>query len=275
MGAALFLSLVALTSSTPASIVAAPAVVVVGHRGAPAARPENTVAGFAYAFAHGADAVELDVRTTSDGVLVVIHDAAVPGRCRGSGERRVRALSFSAVERFDCGAADPAFPRQQPVPGARIPALDDVLALAPAGAPSALFIELKADDVDGRDVPILAGAVSAALARHALTTRVIVESFDEGLVRALAQADARVPRGLLVDGNAGVDGVARAFALGARVLSPASSSVDATLVALAHAHGQLLVPYTVNDEGTWQRLARIGVDAIVTDDPAGLAGSAP
>src|SRR5205807_1030548 len=63
-------------------------VLVLGHRGAPHAAPENTIAAFVAAGRLGADGVELDVRRTADGGLVVLHDADVPGAGPISGLRR-------------------------------------------------------------------------------------------------------------------------------------------------------------------------------------------
>src|SRR4051794_10674132 len=57
-------------------------VLVLGHRGAPVEAPENTIAAFVAAGRLGADGVELDVRRTADGALVVRHDATVPGAGR-------------------------------------------------------------------------------------------------------------------------------------------------------------------------------------------------
>src|SRR2546426_332500 len=74
---------------------------VIAHRGASAAAPENTLAAFRLAADLGADAVELDVRRTVDGQLVVIHDASVDRTTDGTG--RVAALTLDQLRRFDAG----------------------------------------------------------------------------------------------------------------------------------------------------------------------------
>ena len=117
-----------------------PRPLVVGHRGARARFPENTLPALRHALSAGADGVEIDVRVSADDVLVLSHDATLsPDRCRADDGRRVpaglaiRGLSFEALRRFDCGAvADPRFPSQRAVPGTPIPSLKEVLDLLAA-----------------------------------------------------------------------------------------------------------------------------------------------
>src|SRR5438552_1402876 len=107
-----------------------------GHRGARGLRPENTLPAFEYAIAQGADVLELDTGITQDGIVVVSHDPflAKPA-CSGPREKaNIHELTFAELREWDCGAIkNPLFPKQQPVPGTRMPTLDEVFALAPKG----------------------------------------------------------------------------------------------------------------------------------------------
>src|SRR5262245_6446495 len=87
-------------------------VLVQGHRGARAHRPENTLPAFAYALEIGVDVLELDLAVTRDGVLIVSHDPYVDdARCRpigvptagGASRSEIRSLTLDEVKRFDCG----------------------------------------------------------------------------------------------------------------------------------------------------------------------------
>src|SRR6476660_99150 len=111
------------------------AVAVHGHRGARAMRPENTIPAFDYAIAAGVDALELDMSVTADGVLVVSHNPILePPVCTGPAKSAIRELKFASLARWDCGAArNPAFPKQTPIAGVRIPTLDSVFELAGRG----------------------------------------------------------------------------------------------------------------------------------------------
>ena len=104
-----------------------------GHRGARAMRPENTLPAFEYAIAQGVDALELDMAVTKDNVIVVSHDPRLSAPvCTGPRDHAViHELTLAEVRQWDCGAKqNPAFPRQQPVPGTRMPTLDEVFDIA-------------------------------------------------------------------------------------------------------------------------------------------------
>ncbi len=113
-------------------------IAVYGHRGSAGTLPGDTLPSFQAAMDAGADALELDLNVTKDGVLVVSHEQYVtPGRCLGPGGKRlekavpIRSLTLSELKKYDCGSlTDPALPGQRPAPGAPIPTLDEVFRLA-------------------------------------------------------------------------------------------------------------------------------------------------
>src|SRR5262245_28458527 len=105
---------------------------VIAHRGASAHAPENTIGAFTTALEHGADALELDVRMTRDGAVVVIHDPGVDRTTNGRG--LVGAMSLAELRALDGGARFTAdegrtFPFRDR--GVRISTLDDVLEALP------------------------------------------------------------------------------------------------------------------------------------------------
>jgi glycerophosphoryl diester phosphodiesterase len=118
---------------------------LLGHRGARGLFSENTVAGFAAAFALGVDAVELDVAMTADGVPVVSHEPALrPEITRGPDGHwletpgpLLHALRFAELRRFDVGGIRPGssyaaeFPVQAPQDGAHIPSFEEAVSIAP------------------------------------------------------------------------------------------------------------------------------------------------
>jgi glycerophosphoryl diester phosphodiesterase len=277
--------LLVLLSGIPAPAVPPPPrPLVVGHRGARARFPENTLPALQHALAAGVDGVEIDVRVTADDVVVLAHDATLPpDLCRDADGRRVRkglairGLSFEALRRFDCGAVpDPRFPTQRAVPGTPIPSMAEVLdllaAVEPPGARHAtLFLELKYEE----DAPAFspprdhfARLVVDLLQEHDFTDRTIVLSFDHPLlraVRALAPALRSMP---LVDENADLAALARreeASWVGAR-----HGHLSATSVEALHGAGVKVFAWTANTPRDQDRLAALGVDALGTDDPQTL-----
>jgi glycerophosphoryl diester phosphodiesterase len=106
-----------------ATLSAADRIVVIAHRGEHRAHPENTLPAFQAAIDAGADFFELDVRTTSDGRLVLMHDAKVDRTTNGSGA--VRELTFDQIRALDAGAKfSPQFA------GTKVPSFEEALALA-------------------------------------------------------------------------------------------------------------------------------------------------
>ena len=255
-------------------VFAAPRILVHGHRGARAVRPENTLAAFEYSIQAGADVLELDLAVTSDNILVVSHDPALPKAiCTGPGGTRViREMTFQQLRRWDCGGRRNAkFPRQQLVPGASVPSLDEVLDLASQGS-FEFNIESKIRPDRPRFTPPpedFARLLVEAIRRHRLESRCIIQSFDFRTLHAARRLAPEIRRSALYEGPPR-DLVAMARQAEAGILSPHHRLVTASLVKEAHAAGLQVVPWTANKPSQWERLAAAGVDAIITDDPAAL-----
>lgn len=249
-------------------------IAVHGHRGARALFPENTIPAFLFAIEAGADFVELDTWVTKDDVLVVSHDPILKRRlCKGSrGTRIVREQSIEQLRLWDCGSRkNRRFPRQVAVPGAGIPTLDEVFALA-EGSAIQFNIEVKSI----RDLPALApepepyaALLVQAIERRKLVPRVIVQSFDLRILGAVRRICPEVRLSALSKLDA------RSFAMlaqraGTGIVGPYHRLVTQHRVSAAHAAGIQVIPWTANRPRDWRRLIRAGVDGIITDDPAGL-----
>ncbi len=236
--------------------------------------PENTLPAFEHAIEAGADFLELDVLVTRDGVPVVVHDPVLnPAICRGpEGSRAVRELTLDQVRRFDCGAQkNPGFPKQRPLPGTRIPTLDEVLALATRGA-FGFNIEMKSFPDKPHYAPPpeeFARLVLGAIRRHRLERRVIVQSFDFRTLHAMRRLAPDIRLAALWSAEAR-DFVSIAREAQAEIVSPQYRLVTPEQVRAAHRAGLQVIPWTVNDAADWDRLIGAGVDGIITDDPAAL-----
>jgi glycerophosphoryl diester phosphodiesterase len=251
-----------------------PTILVHGHRGARAARPENTLAAFEYAIAAGVDVLELDLGVTRDNVVVVSHDPVLPAAtCQGPPglSAVIRELTLEQLRQWDCGSRkNPAYPKQQPVPGTKAPTLDEVFALAPGGR-----FQFNIETKIFRDKPEytpppeeFARLVLAAIRRHRIEKRVIVQSFDFRTLQAMKKLAPEIRLSALIE--RWCDFVEAAREAGAGIISPQFRLVTADQVKAAHAAGLEVVPWTANEPGEWEALAAAGVDAIITDDPAEL-----
>jgi glycerophosphoryl diester phosphodiesterase len=203
------------TEIPPAPAAAAgPAFDLQGHRGARGLRPENTLAGFAYALELGVTTLELDCGVTKDGVVVVSHDRVLnPDHTRDAdGQFLEKAgpvlheLTYEELRQYDVGRIRPGsnyatqFPEQQPVDGERIPRLADVFALVKAGGNATVRfnIETKIDPTQPGQTtePAEFAAKLIAVIREAgMESRTTIQSFDW---RTLVQARKLAPEIALV-----------------------------------------------------------------------------
>jgi glycerophosphoryl diester phosphodiesterase len=245
-----------------------------GHRGARAMRPENTLPAFEYAIAQGVDALELDMAVTRDNVIVVSHDPVLePPVCSGPRERAViHELTLAEVKQWDCGAKqNPGFPKQQTVPGTRVPTLDEVFDLAPKG--TFLFnIETKSFPEHPELTPPpdeFARMVLDVVRKHHLEKRVILQSFDFRTLHAMKKLAPEIALAALYEGSA-KDFTAIGTEAGAEIVSPLFALVTPAQVKAAHGAGLRVVTWTANRPEDWARLVDAGVDGIISDDPAAL-----
>lgn len=220
-----------------------------GHRGASVEAPENTLLAFARAARAGAHGVELDVHQLSDGTLVVIHDETFDRTTNGTGQ--VHAATIEQV--VELRAGDPPQP---------IPTLDEVLQLV---APSDLEIniELKTDVVKQ---PGLVDAALSLVDDLDVAERIWWSSFSPYTTQELRRASATARLGLLQMGPVDWE-LARDFNV--QAVHPEHTLVDEIVVTKAHSLGLRVHTWTVNNADRQRHLAALGVDVIMTDDPAG------
>ncbi len=265
-----------LAASTP--------IEVQGHRGARAVRPENTLAAFDYALEVGVDTLELDLAVTKDRHVVVAHDPHLTAeRCLGPDAKRLGApiaiasLTLEQLKTYDCGSLkNPRFPRQSLAP-AQIPTLDEVFTHVkkskhPAAKTVQFNIETKIFPAHPDLTPTperFAELVVKIVRRHKLVARTIVQSFDHRTLVAVKKLESKLRIAMLQpDGLPPLVPIARA--LGAEIVSPHHEWIRKQDVDQLHRIGVRVVPWTANDEAAWARLLELGVDGIITDDPAAL-----
>jgi glycerophosphoryl diester phosphodiesterase len=227
----------------------------IGHRGASALAPENTLAAFETAIGDGADGLEFDVRLTRDGVPIVLHDAALDRTTSGRGA--VAALDLASIRRLDAGAWFGARFR-----GERVPTLAETLDLARGRC--AVNIELKDE---GGDAVSLARAVGAVIARARFPGLLLVSSFSRPALRAARAAMPRTPLGWLASRSARGLRATHA-AVGLWSFHPHLRMATPRRLRAARRLGLRLLVWPVNDGRAARRLAAAEVDGLMTDDPA-------
>jgi glycerophosphoryl diester phosphodiesterase len=211
--------------------------IAIAHRGDPIAQRENTLPAFEAAVLAGADMVELDLRRSADGEIVVLHDATLSRLWEV--DAAVDDLELAALESIGHG-------------GVRIPTLLEVL--------DAVELPLMVDFTTRTVVP---GAVAAVRDRSAMDRALFVSGNVDALreLRALAP-EARVG---LTWAELGAPSPALFEELGAEYWNPTARLVTPELVAAVHGLGLKVSTWTVDHADEMARVARAGVDAIVSN----------
>ena len=240
----------------------------VGHRGASALAPENTLRALELAVELGCDMLEFDVLDLADGTLVLAHSNDLREVSHGAARGRVRTRDLEGLRRV---APD-------------LPTLDEALGFCAEGLPGiGLQLDLKRVGIEAATVE--------AVRRHAVLDRSWVSSFDARSLRRLAELEPELPRSYtlprdrfgiskrgplapLVRGVLGSMGaslprrlpllLARARAVAATLHHSIASRAA---IERAHELDAAVYVWTVDDPRLAERLVRDGADGIITNDP--------
>ena len=235
-----------------------PTPLIIAHRGASAYAPENTLASFVLAADQRADGIELDAKATQDGALVVMHDRTVDRTTHGEGG--VSDLTLSEIKRLDAGSK---FDRQ--FAGEPVPLLEEVFEAV--GGRLLMNIELTNyfSRWDGLELKVV-----DLIRQHHLLDRVIVSSFSPFSLRIVKRNEPRIVCGLIHSPQQPIY-LRRAWLapliplLEAR--HPQYHQITPQSVERAHARGQRINTWTVNDAPTIRSVLAAGIDGIIGDDP--------
>ena len=212
---------------------------IIGHRGASAVAPENSMAAFEAAIAAGADGIEFDVRLSRDGVPVIIHDDNLQ---RTHGLRR-RVVDLTADELRSVG----------------VPSLRDLFVLMSQND-LILCLEIKVSSTE------LVERCCELVGEFEFEERTIVECFDLKVIdkiRTLKTAALFEPR-IYTDQRV----IDRALEVGASVLALHHRLAKPSLVERAKLAGLRVVVWTVDDPAWIARAQSMGIEALITNDPA-------
>lgn len=222
---------------------------IIGHRGASADAPENTLAAFALAMEQNADGIEFDVQLCADGVPVIMHDDTVDRTCDGTG--RVSDLTLAEL-------------RMMTIDNEHVvPTLDELFEML--GRRALYNVELKALGIrDGG----LAAAVADRIAGYSLGDRAIVSSFSPFVVReARRNLPHSVPVAHLRESR--LMQVAHTL-VPAEADHPDHALVDKAMMAWAQRRGLRVNVWTVDDPAEARRLVGLGVHGLITNRPGAL-----
>ena len=213
----------------------------IGHRGARAYEPENTLRSFKRAIELGVDAVELDVRKTKDNEIVVIHNSDVDKTTDGSGS--VSDFTLEEIKQFVTEK------------GEKVPTLEEVLEFV--GKRVKILVELKETGFEEK--------VLSLICEKGLMENVIIVSFHEAALRKVRELNDKVATGLIYVRHK--NSIQAALALKAEYLLPLYRFTHSANVRKAHEKDLKVIVWTINKKEEVAEYRKKGVDGIASDRP--------
>lgn len=213
---------------------------IIAHRGASREYKENTLPAFARPLELGADAIELDVHGTQDGILVVHHDPVI-SLADGTISAPIASLTWQEITSFDLSG------------NFAIPTLDEVLGFV--GTSATVYVEVKGAHIE----PL----VAKALSQH-MSVDAAVHSFDHRIPVNVRSLSPGLSIGLLSDSYP-IDVRSLLLPTAAEAWWQNVELIDEAMVRDVHAAGARVIAWTVNDPAQAKILAQWGVDGLCTD----------
>lgn len=260
-----------------------------GHRGCRAEMPENTVEGCVHAVELGVTTLELDVVITGDQKVLVSHEPWMSSEyCLDPSGKRVALsaekqhniyrMETSLIQQYDCGSiGHPRFPRQRKMRTVK-PLLENLIdsveeaAYRKGRSPIRYNIEIKSSKKEeGLFHPapdVFVKAVMEVVTRKGISDRTIIQSFDIRILQELKKRKAPVTISLLVANVRSPAGNIRKLGFIPDLYCPYYKLIGKRQIARLHDQQVRVIPWTVNEADDMRRLIGMGVDGIITDDPA-------
>jgi len=224
-------------------------IAITAHRGSKVRAPENTLSALRQAIAEGADYAEIDVQTTADGVVVLLHDADLMRVA--SVNRRLQDIDYAELREIDVGSwFAPEFSNE------RVPTLQQAIDVARGRI--RLNIELKFTGSD----PALVEKVVDIIRRNGFASECVVSSFNLGALTEIQGAFPELTTGFIV-----MQAVGDLSRMEADFLSISAARATPRLVRDVHHRGRKVHVWTVNDLNNALTMIEMGVDNIITDEP--------
>jgi glycerophosphoryl diester phosphodiesterase len=225
-------------------------VEITAHRGSSRRAPENTLSALRQAIIEHADYAEIDVQTTKDGHVVLLHDGDLMRVAKDP--RKLASLTLAELRQLDIGSwFAPAFKDE------RIATLEEAIDLARGRIK--LNIELKYNRPD----PELGGRVVQIIRNKNFTADCVITSLEANELFKLKHGAPELPTGMIVTAAIG-----DAVSLPVDFFSVDAVQVSHDAISLAHRRGMAVHVWTVNDEASALQMIEMGADNLITDEPA-------
>lgn len=243
---------------------------IIAHRGAAGHAPENTIESIQIALELGANAIEIDLRQTKDGVPVALHDSDVDRTTDGTGN--VANLNFEEIRKLDAGSWF-----SHDFSGSKIPSLKEVIEILSDTTnsnrkPPILIIEFKGgldtyENIEEKTLELIE--------LYKFTNRVILKSFDPNQLEKIRTLDESIPLlyvyavripwlSMIIDTGISFGSV---FNVEAEYLQPHKIFLSESFITMAQKKSKKVIVWGVNDTDDIKYFIDAGVNGIETDYP--------
>lgn len=218
---------------------------VIGHRGAPAYEPENTIRSFLKAVELKADSIEMDIHLSKDKELVIMHDDSVNRTTNGKG--KISDLTLAEIKKLDAGK------------GERVPTLEEAFEAIPKTM--RIHIEIKDDKAVEK--------VMELVRRESAEGRVVISSVVHSVIINAKRINPRIKTALIFEYFPTDSDVAVSLAesINADAIHPLYRYLTKDVIDTAHSRGLKVRVWTCNDEEIVRDMVKMGVDGIYTNKP--------
>lgn len=230
---------------------------IVAHRGSSKHFPENTMIAFQKAVEEKADCIELDVRLSKDGHLVVCHDATIKRTSNGNG--RINDLTLKELKEYDFGSW-----KSEEFKGEQIPTLEEVLILL-KDTDLLLNVEIK-------NGPIMQKGIEEKLLelinKYGFKERLLVSSFDHISLKKLYDLDQEINIGFVFHINLiNLFKYVKNTGIKPYSIHPNYFYITEEMIEEAHQQGIKVFAYTIDDVSLGKKYKAMGVDGMITNVP--------
>lgn len=223
---------------------------IIGHRGACAYAPENTISSFDLAQKMGCSSIETDIRATKDGVLVLLHDHTVDRTTNGSG--RIKELTIEEVKELDAGTWF-----SDDFKGEKIPTLREFL--SHYGNQMEINLEIKEKSLEKK-------VLKAIKAQKITKENLIITSFSFNILMDYKRLDNNYTYGYLVK-SISLENIKECVKHKIDYICPNASYISSEDVLTAHTYGLFVRAWGVKSELVMKKTVAAGVDGMTVDFP--------
>ena len=231
-------------------------VQVYGHRGAAGEAPENTIAGCRHAIERGVRRIEIDLRLSSDGELIIIHDASLNRTTFNKG--KANTYTSAQLKHVDARAFGPQWPNKK---GTGVPTLEALL----DATPEIKQYQLEVKSGNAKLMLNIAQKLAKRFENKLDAKRIIVTSTNTRILRYVGELAPHIKRGIVATKTSDL---AKAKALRLDYFCANWSLCELPFIKQLRSTGMHVSVWTVNEPSLIKKLHKLKVDSIISDYPS-------